>query len=281
MLAHMLSGVPFSFTAHAKDIYHVSTDPLLLSDALEQCAFAVTVTDYNVRCLAALTPLARRKVRRLYNGVRVDEMTPAPEADLPVPEIAAVGRLVEKKGFNHLVEACRKLSDAGFTFRCRIIGGGEEYNTLRCLIDCHGLEGDVVLEGAQPQEVVIEAMRRASVVVLPCIVGSDGNRDALPTVLLEAMALARSVVSTGLEGITEIVDHETTGLLVPQREPEALAAAIGRLLSDGSLRRRMGAAGREKAERQFNIRKSVSELADLFAISSTGWQAAHEVARCA
>lgn len=99
---------------------------------------------------------------------------------------------------------------------------------------------------------------------LPCIVGEEGNRDALPTVLLEALALGRPVVSTDLPGVTEIVDDGKNGLLVPQRDAAALAAAMERLISDGKLHSTLGRAGRGKAERCFNLSGNVSELAGLF-----------------
>lgn len=264
MMAHLMEGVSFSFTAHAKDIYHNDVDTAALAEAVDRAAFAVTVTDHNVATLSELAPRARHKLYRIYNGLALDEFAPSPEPATESPVVLSVGRLVEKKGFPYLIEACRLLKDRGRRYRCVIIGAGERGAELRELTSRLGLTAEVGLAGAQSQEAVIEAIRESSMLVLPCIIGEDGNRDALPTVLLEAMALARPVISTDLAGVTEIVGHGETGLLAPQRDSAALARAIEELLDSRTLRDAYGRAGRRKAERLFNIRANVAELADLF-----------------
>ena len=115
---------------------------------------------------------------------------------------------------------------------------------------------------------MIEELAGCRLAVLPCIVGKDGNRDALPTVLLEAMALGKPVVSTDLQGVTEIVDDGETGILVPQRDSTSLAGAIAKLLSDRRLARALGKAGREKAERLFDLSRNVAQLRELISESS-------------
>ena len=269
MLAHLCSGIGFSFTAHAKDIYHRDADQSLLVEALERAAFAVTVTDQNLRHLQALGP-AGGNIRRIHNGVRLDalgKVRPRPPVDPSRgrPRLVSVGRLVEKKGFLYLVEACAILKGRGYRFQCRLIGRGPGEAAIREAIERFEV-GDVVeLLGAQPHDVVLETIAESDLMVLPCVVGQDGDRDALPTALLEAMALRVPVVSTDLEGVTEIVDHETTGLLVAQRDSASLAAAIQRFLEDAALRDRCGEAGRLKAERLFDLRTNVAQLAALFA----------------
>jgi glycosyltransferase involved in cell wall biosynthesis len=124
VLAHMLSGIGYSFTAHAKDIYHRSVNQQILADALERSKFAVTVTDYNVGRLEECSPRSRGKIRRIYNGIDLDRFSPQPQPRTQPSEIISVGRLVEKKGFPYLIEACRLLKDRGRDFRCTIIGGG-------------------------------------------------------------------------------------------------------------------------------------------------------------
>ncbi len=264
MLAHMLSDVSFSFTAHAKDIYHHTADQELLADALERATFAVTVTDHNVARLEECAPLARSKIHRIYNGIRLEKCLPTPEPSSDPPLILSVGRLVEKKGFPYLVEACRLLRDQGYHFRCTIIGTGSKEKELTDLIERLELGDTVSLMGAQSQEAVMETIKQSILMILPCIIGEDGNRDALPTVLLEAMALGRSVVSTDLPGVTEIVDDGETGLLVPQRDSVSLAKAVGQLLTDSDLRKAFGQAGRRKAERLFSLTRNVAKLKGLF-----------------
>lgn len=264
LLAHVIGDISFSFTAHAKDIYHRDRDQALLREALERCAFAVTVTAHNVGELESLAPGARGKVRLIYNGVALDRLnaTPAPaNGDF---QIVSVGRLVEKKGFNYLLEACRLLADRGRRLRCTIVGGGPLEAALRDQIEQLRLQRIVTLTGAQAHDAAIEQIGRGHLLVLPCIVGEDGNRDALPTVLLEAMALGRPAVSTDLPGVTEIVEHGRTGLLAPQRDAAALADAMDHLAADASLRAEYGRAARTRAERLFSLERNVSELARLF-----------------
>ncbi|MFQ5740170.1 MAG: glycosyltransferase family 4 protein [Acidobacteriota bacterium] len=270
LMTHMLSGTSFSFTAHAKDIYHRDTDTELLAEALNLAAFAVTVTDHNVTRLASCSPSAGPRIHRIYNGVRVGEYRVNGKfADDP-PLILSVGRLVEKKGFPYLLEACGLLKERGHRFRCLIIGTGAKEKELHDQIGKLELADRVELGGPRSHESVIEAISQCDLMVLPCIVGEDGNRDALPTVLLEAIALGRPVVSTDLAGVTEIVDHGQSGLLVPQRDGVALAGAIQQLLSDPELRSALGSSGRRKAERLFDLTRNVGELATLFRESVVG-----------
>ena len=263
LLAHLLSGLRFSFTAHAKDIYHRKADYSLIRDALLRCAFAVTVTDFNLGRLQELAPSAASRIHRIYNGTRLDHLKPVEENPTGAPLIVGVGRLVEKKGFSYLLEACRLLLDRGTDFRCRVVGGGEQRGRLRKQIERLNLGEVVSLVGACSHERVIEELSRCRLAVLPCIVGKDGNRDALPTVLLEAMSLGKPVVSTDLEGVNEIVESGETGLCVPQKDSSALAEAMERLLVDPTLAVSLGKRGREKAERLFDLKHNVGLLRNL------------------
>ena len=131
---------------------------------------------------------------------------------------------------------CRLLRDQGIAFQCDIVGTGDREAALRAGIAEHQLTECVRLRGPLPQRDVIEALRDASVLAVPCVVGDDGNRDGLPTVILEAMALGTPVVSTDVTGIPEVVRHQQTGLLVSQRDPTALATALGAMLHDAPQR---------------------------------------------
>ena len=117
--------------------------------------------------------------------------------------------------------------------------------------------------GPVPREQLVEDYSRASVVVAPCVVGSDGNRDGLPTVLIEAMALGVPVVATNVTGIPELVDEGRTGLLVPPRDTAALAAAIHRLLADRRYAQTLAATARDRVETQFDLRRNVASLREL------------------
>jgi colanic acid/amylovoran biosynthesis glycosyltransferase len=258
---HRLTGVSYSLTAHAKDIYADDVDETALAAKLRSARFAVTVSDYNRRHLARLVDPQR--LVRIYNGIDLERFSPNGAWPAEPPLVLGVGRLIEKKGFEDLVRACALLARGGRCFRCAIVGKGPLESRLRALV--HGLGvGDVVeLAGPLPQERLLALYRRASVVVAPCVVGSDGNRDGLPTVLIEAMALGVPVVSTDVTGIPELVQDHRTGLVVPQRDPDAIARAIGRLLEDRAAAAALARAARTSVEAEFDLRRNVTRLRSL------------------
>lgn len=268
LLAARLAGLPFSFTAHARDIWHTYTTPeadaAMRRAKLEAAAFVVTVSEYNRRHLAELAPRAARRIHRLYNGIDLQRFAPAPAAARP-GRIVAVGRLIEKKGFADLIDACALLRRAGTAVDCRIIGDGPLHGELAARIAAHGLEGSVEIVGPKPQEALIGLVQEASLAVLPCIVSGSGDRDGLPTVLLEAMALGLPTITTTVAGGPEIVAHGKTGLLVEPGDPAGLAAAIRELLASPATMARMGQAARARAEALFSLRTNVATLAGLFA----------------
>jgi len=257
---HQLTGTPYSFTAHAKDIYHQGVDPALLRTEIQAARFVVTVSDFNRRYLQDLMTGGSGDIRRLYNGIDLNVFRPDP-ATLREPNlILGVGRLVEKKGWEDLIRACALLAEHGASFRCNIIGKGPLEGKLKELIAELGLQDQVKLIGARPQDEVLTAYRRATVFALPCVIGQDGNRDGLPTVLLEAMATGLPVISTDVTGVPEIIDDGLDGLIVPQNDPVALARALDRLLVSSTLRGKFAVAARRKVEREFNVRQNVAVL---------------------
>jgi colanic acid/amylovoran biosynthesis glycosyltransferase len=255
---HELAGVSYSFTAHAKDIYRHSVESDSLERKLRSARFAVTVSDYNRRSLAGLDGTER--LVRIYNGLDLERFAPNGREREEPPLVLAVGRLIEKKGFADLVRACSLLHGDGFSFRCRIVGKGELDAELRALIAELGLEEQVELAGPIPRERLLAVYPRASVVVAPCVIGVDGNRDGLPTVVVEAMALGVPVVATDVTGIPELVENGRTGLLVPQHHPEALAGAIRRVLSEPAWAEALVRAGRARVEREFDLEANVARL---------------------
>jgi colanic acid/amylovoran biosynthesis glycosyltransferase len=259
---HHLMGMSYSFTAHAKDIYIDSVSQDVLKRKMQHARFVVTVSDFNQAHLAALVPDA--PITRIYNGLDLHQFSRnGTHPDTP-PLILAVGRLVEKKGFADLIRACSMLRDKHIDFRCRIVGTGDEEPRLRALIQALALAGVVELVGPMPREDLIALYPQARVVVAPCVVAADGNRDGLPTVLIEAMALEVPVVSTPVTGIPEIVRHGETGLLVPPHDPAGLAIAIECVLHDRARSLAMARAGRACVEQHFEIRKNITQLRELF-----------------
>ena len=271
MLAARLTGLPFSFTAHAKDIFHSEVNLDLLRQKISEARFVVTVSDFNRRHLLELVnQKCHEKIVRLYNGIDLERFKPNASRKEQQNLILAVGRLQEKKGFRDLITACRLLTESGHEFRCEIVGDGPEEELLRQYIRKLRVEDRVELVGPKPQEKVIESFGQATVFVLPCVIAANGDRDALPTALLEAMAAGLPVVSTRLVGIPEIVEHGKTGLLVPPGDPDALGRAVLEILGEPKLQRSLGEAGRARAERFFDLRENVRKLRRLFERSFIG-----------
>jgi colanic acid/amylovoran biosynthesis glycosyltransferase len=262
-LAAHFAGIPYTFTAHANDIFNNSTRPDDVRRKLADAAVAVTVSDYNAAHLRTTFGAAAERVQRIYCGLDLARLRYESPQDRP-PRIVAVGRLVEKKGFADLIAACAILARRGRAFSCQIIGTGVLTAPLRALVERLGLDQTVVLAGPRPQGEVIESIRGAAALALPCVVGADGDRDGLPTVLLEAMALGTPCISTDVTGIPEAVRDGETGLAVPQHDPTALAAAIERLLLEKALRVRLAVNARRLVEREFDIRRNASRLRAVF-----------------
>lgn len=263
-LAARFAQVPYSFTAHAKDIFHESVRPADLARKLREAKAVVTVSDFNVLHLQSRFGADASRVQRLYNGLdleRFPRRDPGPRR----PRIVAVGRLVEKKGFIHLVEACELLRARGRTFSCTIIGSGEEEARLRAAIGARSLEAQVLMPGPLPQREVIRHLCEAAVFAAPCVVGTDGNADGLPTVLLEAMALGTPCVATRVTGIPEIVRDQETGLLLPEKDPVALADALERVLSNFTLADHLADHAQRLIEAEFDARRNTARLWDFFA----------------
>jgi len=221
------------------------------------------VSDFNLRHLRAEFGAQAQKVIRIYNGLRLQDF-PFSQPVRREAKILAVGRLVEKKGFESLVRAAGILRDAGEKFSCEIIGTGEEEERLADLIDTLNVGSFVRLAGPRPQDEVFKRIQQAAVFAAPCVVARDGNRDGLPTVLLEAMALGTPCISTDVTGIPEVVADGRTGLAVPPHDPLKLAEALTRLLHDVELRVRLSQNARSLIEREFQITQNAGILRSLF-----------------
>jgi glycosyltransferase involved in cell wall biosynthesis len=262
-LAAALVRISYSITAHAKDIFHESVDPTVLDSKLAEAAFCVTVSEYNDCFLREKYGKSADGVKLIYNGLDLDEFrfVPGPRTG---QNILAIGRLVEKKGFDVLIDACAELRRRGRSFTCEIVGSGAVESALRAQIERLGLGDFVQLSGPASRDQIVERIGSASVFAAPCVVGKDGNRDGLPTVLLEAMALGTPCVSTPVTGIPEIVHHDETGLLVPERDAIALADALDRLLSNPDCGRRLAVAARALMEDRFDIHSNTLRMRRAF-----------------
>lgn len=262
-LASLLTGVPFTFTAHAKDIFHESVDPEDLRRKLRDARAVVTVSDFNLAHLRSTYGSSAAGVTRVYNGLDLKRFPYTSPSRRP-PVIAAVGRLVEKKGFLVLLDAVAQLVRDGRALRVDLVGSGPLEDELRARLRALGLTDVVHLHGALPQGSVRQVVQQAAAFAAPCVVAADGNRDGLPTVLLEAMALGTPCVATPVTGIPEVVHDGETGLLVAESDPAQLAAALARLLDDPALRTRLAGQARALMEREFDVHVQAGTLRRLF-----------------
>jgi glycosyltransferase involved in cell wall biosynthesis len=262
-MAARFAGISYSFTARAKDIFHQSAQQEELRRKLRDAAGVVTISDYHLQYLRRTYGPAAAHVERIYNGLDLLEFPYRSPAERQ-PIILAIGRLVEKKGFGDLVKACALLRERGCQFHCRIVGVGPCRDGLQEQIRELELQKRVEMIGPRPQREVIEEIYGAAVVAAPCIVCPDGDRDGLPNVIQEALALGTPVVSTDVTGIPEVVRDQDTGLQVPQRDPPPLAAAIERLLGDPRLRIRLAENARRMMEAEFDIRRNTARRREIF-----------------
>jgi glycosyltransferase involved in cell wall biosynthesis len=254
----------YSFTAHAADIY---TNTAFIREKINNASFVITVSQYNKQHLLKTYPgINADKIHILHPWVDIGKFAPC--ADRPAHDrmrILSVGRLVEKKGHMDLIDAAYFLRENGVAAECRIVGEGPLHMELKERIANCALQDRVHLLGGLPQEQVLDLLREwADVFVLPCVIAQNGDRDGIPVSLAEAMAMELPVVSTDIVGIGELV-QPGAGVLVPSRDPAALAEALSTIAAQGRpTSSRMGRKGREVVVREFNLLKGTQELAGLF-----------------
>lgn len=256
-----LFGITFSFTGHANDIFCENDFPITNGDLVHDAKFVVTETDYARQWMENHYPFAAGKIARVYNGL--DRDFPPREAETDVARILSVGRLVEKKGFADLIEACRLLRERGLSIECAIVGEGPLHDELQAQIDRASLGEDVRLIGPQSQREVRVLLAETHLFVLASVPEADGGSDNLPTVVMEAMMCGTPVISTRLAGIPEMIQHGENGLLVAPRNPPALAKAMEQLFRDRTLAAKLGARGRGTAINKFSIESTTRALKHL------------------
>ncbi len=256
-IAAKVSGQPYSLTGHAKDIY--TTLPENLRMRCDRARFVTTCTEANRAHLITEVGLAPGQVHVCRHGVDLTKFT-IPARTPRHGRIVSVGRLVPKKGFDILIRACGELRRRGIAFELVLLGGGELHDELLALTHEQGIGDRVWMLGSRPQRDVIEQLAAAEIFALSPVVLPDGDRDGIPNVLLEAMAAGVPVVATTVSGIPEVVTDGDTGRLVPPQRPDLLADALARLLTDPTLRSRLGQAGRRHVREHASWASAIAPL---------------------
>jgi glycosyltransferase involved in cell wall biosynthesis len=257
-----LFGITYSFTGHANDIFCDTDYPVTNADLARDATFIVTETDYARRWMEQRYPFTKGRVFRVFNGIDPTGFYPRKQNGT-VPRIVSVGRYVEKKGFDILIDACAILRDRGIEFSCDLIGGGPLEEVLKRLVNDRGVHQQVRILGPRSQDEVRKELASAQVFALACQQDGEGGSDNLPTVIAEAMFTGVPCISTTIAGVPEMIEDGVNGLLVPPRNAAALADGLERLISDRELAERLAQAGLATAKERFSIEKPVRELREL------------------
>ena len=247
-------SLPYGFSAHARDARKIAPDELARRVHNAACVIACNSD------VAREMNQSEASIHLIPHGVDLRRFCPRPLPPEDPLRLLAVGRLVEKKGFDVLIAAAARLS---FPFRLRIIGEGAQRNRLEGFIADAGLEEQVTLCGAKTHEELPEEYANAHAVIVPSIIDSTGDRDGLPNVILEAMASGRPVIASDVSAIGSAIIHEETGLLVQPGNPASLASALERLAHSGSLRSGIARGARRRVEQDYEVARCAERFCDL------------------
>jgi glycosyltransferase involved in cell wall biosynthesis len=268
--ASIMLELPWSCSAHAKDIY---TSPQWeLREKLADCQWLVTCTATNAAYLSELAP-SENIVSLVYHGLDFDSFVPPgernehPDGSSPLEPVTilSVGRAVEKKGYDGLLRVLAQLPDE-LHWRFVHIGGGVLIKKLIKLSRALGIESNIDWRGALPQDQVLSAYREAHIFVLNSRIASDGDRDGLPNVLMEAQSQQLACIATNVSAIPEIIIDGDTGILVPPDSPETLSRAITKLIEDPMLRQVLAKAGEQRVRNSFALDDGIDDLSKCFNI---------------
>jgi glycosyltransferase involved in cell wall biosynthesis len=246
------------------DIY---VNPVLLPEKIAGASFVATCTAYNQAHLhSLLSNGSREKIKCIYHGLDTRPYQPSTNGSQTkdVPVILAVGQLKEKKGFTYLLQACQSLKEKGYQFTCQIVGDGPLRDDLESQVRNLAIEDVAELCGALPHEKVINRYSQAAIFVLPAVTSSDGDRDGIPNVILEALAMQLPVVSTDHSGIPEVIVDGENGLLVKSKDVTALTTALTRLIEQPELRQYLGKNGRQTVLEKFDLPANIGALFNEF-----------------
>jgi glycosyltransferase involved in cell wall biosynthesis len=280
---HRLVGIPYSFTGHGSDLH---IDRRMLREKVAEAAFVVTISNYNRELILSECGAEHGdKTVVIHCGVDTDIFR-LRAADTSQAQrdgrfnIACIGTLHEVKGQTYLIDACRVLRDRGIDFACHFVGDGPDRAALTEQAAEAGLQSQVKFHGQCPREAVAGLLQQAKVLVAPSVPSSDGRREGIPVVLMEAMASGVPVVASRLSGIPELVQHEICGLLAPPRDVDALADAIFDVHQNPAQAARRAEAARQRVECEFDLHRNAAALAELFRRQHSACNAAARDTEC-
>ena len=261
MYAASLTKIPFSFTSHANDIFE---NNFLLEQKIERAKAAVTISQYNYSFLSA-KGVNTEKLKVVRCGIDLSDRHFAPKTELStVPVIGSLGRLIEKKGMDDLILASSKLHQKGIDFRLEIGGDGPLNVYLQELARKHDLSDKIIFKGAIPNDKVYDWLQNLDIFVLACKQDSQGDRDGIPVVLMEAMLMGVPVISTNISGIPELIQDEKSGFLAQPNDCESLASTIEKVLDWSDSLPEITKAARNKVADEFELKDNVDRLLEVF-----------------
>lgn len=259
-----LTATPFTIQPHAFGLFGRNQTNVRLE--LQDATGIVTISEYNKAHIGGLDSHLVAKTDVVHCGVEIERFQPRPDratGDQPV-RIASIGRAVEKKGHRFLIDACALLYERNVAFECELIVGSDEATReLQRRIDGHGIGDRVWLRDMVDEAGVVSFLHRADIFALACVVAESGDRDGIPVVIMEAMACGLPVVSTTVSGVPELV-REGSGILTAPGDPEAIAAALERLIVSPDLRASMGQRGRCVVAREFDAVEGAARMREIF-----------------
>ena len=265
MFASLLSQKPFSFTAHAKDIY--TSNPDQLREKIRLAEFVVTCTEYNKRYLEDIAQGLETPIHCIYHGIDLALFSPQTNhSQCTAPyKLLTVARMTEKKGLPTLYNALHMLREQNFQFTHTLIGDGDDREKILQLIEdleltdcCHWL-------GTRTHTEVLKQFEQSDLFVLACEIAANGDRDGIPNVLVEALAMGVPALSTTVSAVPEILLHNTSGITVAPGDAGIMAKAIENILTDRKLRETIIQGGRKHTSNNFDNRTLVAQLGDIFA----------------
>lgn len=261
-IINQFTGLPYSFTTHANDLY---VNQYLLAEKIKNANFVVTISEFNRQYLLRLYPqIAAGKIEVIHCGIDTDVFFARPvNYHKKIFTIVCLARLEEEKGQKYLIEACAQLERKGIEFQCLLIGNGKMYGNLTNRIQLLRMSNRIKLMGSQPQNKVIELLATANIMILPSIITKEGRMEGIPVALMESLAMEIPVIATDISGVSELIIDGDTGLLIPQKDTNAIVRAIMEYYQNQELAKKFAFNGRKKVLEEFNLKKNSLALYNL------------------